>query len=60
MKLVRAIWSNKDFMFHSAVSKVAITPFNNFTQSSNIDHKKFEMDALRRRLEKNRGEEDAE
>lgn len=36
------------------------TKFNNFTQSSNIDHKKFEMDALRRRLEKNRGEEDAE
>ena len=30
------------------------TSFNNFSQNSGIDYKKFEMDALRRRMSKNR------
>ncbi len=32
------------------------TKFNNFSQQSKIDYKKFEMDALKKRLSKSRGE----
>lgn len=35
------------------------TKFSNFSQKSGIDYKKFEMDALKKRLSKNRGESNA-
>lgn len=48
--------SSQKLQSNHSVSTPRPTKFNNFTQKSDIDYKKFEMDALKKRMSKKRGE----
>ena len=56
MNTYKNIKNNKNIknIYNNNVPTPKATKFSNFTQTSNVDYKKLEMDALRKRIERNR------